>query len=95
MREPVNNELCDKERYEKQIYFQPMSPVDAIACQAEYREGFTECADCRVPLVPELPCIPHSGNRSLTFPSVSAKALQSRRPPLALFLSEKSILETP
>ena len=23
-------------------------------CRAEYREGFTECADCRVPLVPEL-----------------------------------------
>jgi len=24
-------------------------------CQTEYREGFTECADCRVPLVHELP----------------------------------------
>jgi hypothetical protein len=23
-------------------------------CGAEYREGFTECADCKVPLVPEL-----------------------------------------
>ncbi len=24
-------------------------------CKAEYREGFTECADCQVPLVNELP----------------------------------------
>ena len=24
-------------------------------CRAEYREGFTECADCKVLLVPELP----------------------------------------
>jgi len=24
-------------------------------CRAEYREGFTECADCKVPLVSELP----------------------------------------
>ena len=24
-------------------------------CKAEYRRGFTECADCRVPLVYELP----------------------------------------
>ncbi len=24
-------------------------------CRVEYREGFTECADCRVPLVEELP----------------------------------------
>jgi hypothetical protein len=24
-------------------------------CRAEYREGFTECSDCRVPLVAELP----------------------------------------
>lgn len=24
-------------------------------CQVEYRDGFVECADCRVPLVAELP----------------------------------------
>jgi hypothetical protein len=24
-------------------------------CKAEYREGFTECADCEISLVPELP----------------------------------------
>ena len=24
-------------------------------CKCEYREGFSECADCKVPLVPELP----------------------------------------
>ena len=24
-------------------------------CRCEYREGFTECSDCKVPLVPELP----------------------------------------
>ena len=24
-------------------------------CRAEYREGFTECSDCKVPLVSELP----------------------------------------
>jgi hypothetical protein len=24
-------------------------------CKAEYREGFTQCADCRVPLVSALP----------------------------------------
>ena len=24
-------------------------------CGAEYREGFTECSDCRIPLVPTLP----------------------------------------
>jgi len=24
-------------------------------CRAEYREGFVECSDCRVPLVGELP----------------------------------------
>jgi hypothetical protein len=24
-------------------------------CRSEYREGFTECSDCGVPLVPELP----------------------------------------
>lgn len=24
-------------------------------CRVEYREGFTECADCKVPLVEELP----------------------------------------
>ena len=24
-------------------------------CRCEYREGFTECADCRAPLVSELP----------------------------------------
>jgi hypothetical protein len=27
-------------------------------CRAEYREGFTECADCHVALVPELPPAP-------------------------------------
>ena len=38
---------------------------------------------------------PHpGGNRSLTVSAGSAKALHSRRMPLALFLSEKSILET-
>src|SRR5439155_26647425 len=25
------------------------------ACRVEYRPGFTQCADCRVPLVQELP----------------------------------------
>ena len=24
-------------------------------CKAEYRSGFTECADCKIPLVSELP----------------------------------------
>jgi hypothetical protein len=24
-------------------------------CKGEYREGFTECADCQIPLVSELP----------------------------------------
>ena len=24
-------------------------------CRAEYREGFSQCVDCQVPLVPELP----------------------------------------
>jgi hypothetical protein len=24
-------------------------------CRAEYRPGFTECADCKIPLVPVLP----------------------------------------
>ena len=27
-------------------------------CRVEYREGFTECSDCRVPLVRELPPVP-------------------------------------
>ena len=27
-------------------------------CRAEYREGFTECSDCKVPLVSELPLEP-------------------------------------
>lgn len=27
-------------------------------CRAEYREGFTECVDCEVPLVSELPPLP-------------------------------------
>ena len=26
-------------------------------CRCEYRTGFTTCADCRVPLVPELPAV--------------------------------------
>jgi len=30
-------------------------------CGAEYREGFTECADCQVPLVWEKPPEPDSG----------------------------------
>jgi hypothetical protein len=30
------------------------------SCQAEYREGFTECADCRVPLLHE-PLAPPPG----------------------------------
>lgn len=25
------------------------------ACRSEFREGFSRCADCDVPLVPELP----------------------------------------
>lgn len=29
-------------------------------CRAEYREGFTECSDCRVPLVWELPPEPEA-----------------------------------
>jgi len=40
-------------------------------CRAEYREGFTECSDCRVPLVWELP--PEStgpGNPDLEWVSV-------------------------
>lgn len=28
-------------------------------CQAEYREGIVECPDCEVPLVDELPVVPH------------------------------------
>ena len=24
-------------------------------CESEYRDGFTECADCRIALVPEVP----------------------------------------
>jgi hypothetical protein len=33
-------------------------------CQSEYVEGITECADCQVPLVPELPAeeIPELGD---------------------------------
>jgi hypothetical protein len=30
-------------------------------CQAEYRDGFTVCADCNVPLVPKL-AAPHSSS---------------------------------
>jgi len=29
-------------------------------CRAEYREGFTECSDCRVPLVAALPAEPEA-----------------------------------
>jgi hypothetical protein len=29
-------------------------------CKAEYRDGFTECVDCEVPLVPEYASNPHS-----------------------------------
>ena len=29
-------------------------------CRAEYRQGFTECADCRVPLVDVLPPEPEA-----------------------------------
>ena len=28
-------------------------------CRTEYRPGFSQCADCRVPLIPELPSEPH------------------------------------
>ena len=31
-------------------------------CKAEYRPGFTECADCHVPLVKMLPVEAESGN---------------------------------
>jgi hypothetical protein len=27
-------------------------------CRCEYREGFSECADCHVELIPELPALP-------------------------------------
>lgn len=34
-------------------------------CRTEYREGFTECADCGVPLVSELPPEPVETNQEL------------------------------
>ena len=30
-------------------------------CRAEYRDGFTECSDCQVPLLAGAPPEPHSG----------------------------------
>lgn len=34
--------------------------MDCPECRAEYRDGFTECSDCRVPLVAKLPAEPAS-----------------------------------
>ncbi|MBI4721516.1 MAG: hypothetical protein HY769_00685 [Candidatus Stahlbacteria bacterium] len=40
--------------YIKNVFLQKGGPVFCPKCRAEYRKGFTECADCKVPLVSEL-----------------------------------------
>lgn len=54
-------------------------------CRAEYREGFTECADCKVPLVPELP--PEPEPEYVEFATV----LETGNP--AIIAMAKSVLE--
>jgi putative signal transducing protein len=39
-------------------------------CRAEYREGFTECSDCRVPLVSEKPELKPPGDPDLEWVTV-------------------------
>jgi hypothetical protein len=48
-------------------------------CMAEYREGFTVCADCDVPLVAQLPAL--SLRSSSNRPSGSAEPASSERTP--------------
>jgi len=54
-------------------------------CKAEYREGFTECYDCQVPLVPELP--PEQEREYIDFETVFATGNQ------AIIAVAKSILD--
>lgn len=55
-------------------------------CRAEYREGFTECSDCKVPLVRELP--PEPKREYIEFVTV----FSGQNP--ALIAIAKSILES-
>ena len=55
-------------------------------CKGEYREGFTQCADCQVPLVDELP-----QSESDDTPIDLVEVLSTADPGLIAFV--KSVLE--
>lgn len=54
-------------------------------CRCEYREGFTECSDCKIPLVPKLPA--DDQQPSIKFKEVTSNLRQDE---IAII---KSILE--
>ncbi len=44
-------------------------------CRTEYRPGFTQCADCHVPLVPELPPSQHAYSGVCVFETADSFAI--------------------
>src|SRR4051794_41094394 len=67
------------------------------SCGGEYREGYTVCADCKVPLVEHLPSDVPRGRRIPIFPTIpklpdNRPLLLKFVPYLALILGGEAIL---
>ena len=61
-------------------------------CRAEYREGFLECSDCRVPLVPGMPPEPPRYAERPPQPDLELVAVFECNDPVAMAFA-KTVLE--